>query len=234
MQQDVNTDPNALPAAPAPAVEPVAAPLQEPAIDREYVANLQRAYAAQQAELNRYGAVKDDIDWMLGDETRLNSVRKYRTAYEEASKPEIHPDLLPLLEEVRKENAPLKAYVTREEANRERAEAATRQTFINDNIAFAQRLVGEKKITPAQVDELAAIADARAHRLGRNVTIEEAYKSVTGFSGSQKTEAASAPVLRGDAGEIGVPGPSQTDNKRWTTDFHGALVDEIKKAQRTA
>lgn len=231
MQQDLNPEVTAQPAAVAAQVEPVAP--AERVIDHAYVANLERAYAAQQADLNRYGAVKEDLDWMLEDESRLAGVKRYRSAYEEASKPEIHPELAPLLEEVRKENAPLKAYVTRQELAEKQREDAARQTFVNDNIAFAQRLVGEKKITAQQVDELAAIADARAQRLGRNVTIEEAYKSVSSFGGV-KTEAAAAPVLRGDAGAIGVPGPSTTDNKEWLTDFHGQLTNSIRQAQKSA
>lgn len=230
MQQDLNPEVVTPPAVVATVVEPVAAPPQERQIDPAYVAQLEAAYRAQQADLNRYEAVKGDIDWMLEDPTRVEGVRRYKNAYEEAARPKIHPELEPILTEFRNEVAPLKAYVTREEANRQQAEAATRQTFINDNIAFAQRLVGEKKISAAQVDELAAIADARAHRLGRNVSIEEAYKSVTGFSGT-KTEAAQAPVLRGDAGEIGVPGPSSTDNKEWLSDFSGTLVKHLKAAK---
>lgn len=229
MQQDLNPEVVTQPAAAAAVVEPVAAP-PERVIDPAYVAQLERGYAAQQAELNRYSTVKEDIDWMLEDESRLGGVRRYKDAYTEASKPKIHPELEPIINELRGEFAPLKAYVTREEANRQQAEAQTRQSFINDNIAFAQRLVGEKKITSAQVDELAAIADARANRLGRNVTIEEAYKSVTGFGGT-RTEAANAPVLRSDAGEIGVPGPSTTDNKEWLSDFSGTLVKHLKAAK---
>ena len=232
-QQDPDLTQQAPPVAPAAPVEaPVAQPTERQ-IDPGYVAQLEQFARQQQAELNRYEAVKGDIDWMLEDESRIEGVRRYKNAYTEAAKPKFDPSVEPIVEFLKSEIAPLREEVNYSKAQRERAEAQTRQGFIDTNIAYAQRLVAEKKVKPEQIDQLAAYADALAQRRQKNVSIEEAFKDMQTFSGVQ-TEAAAAPVLRADEGAVGVPGPSQTDSKRWVTDFHGALSDALRAEKRTA
>lgn len=234
-QQDPDPTQVAPPAAPPPQVEaPVAPPtVVERQIDPNYVAQLEQFARQQQAELNRYEAVKGDIDWMLEDQTRLEGVRRYKSAYEEASKPKFDPAIEPVMEYVKSELAPVREWVDTQKKTAEQRVQAETNKFVQDNVAFAQRLVAEKKVQPEQIDQLAAYADALAHRRQRNVSIEEAFKDMQTFSGA-KTEAAAAPVLRSDDGAVGVPGPSQTDSKRWVTDFHGALTDALKAEKRTA
>lgn len=232
MQQDL--DPNVVtpPAAAPPAVESVASP-PERQIDPAYVAQLEAAYRTQQAELNKYEPFKDDLAWMTEDESRVEGIRRYRKSYDEASKPQRPPELEELYKHVDESTAPVRAWVTKQElAEQQRAQAETSK-FVQDNVAFANRLVAEKKIKPEQIDQLAAYADALANRRQRNVTIEEAFKDMQTFSGA-KTEAAAAPVLRADEGATGVPGPSKQDTNRWVTDFHGALTDALAAEKRTA
>lgn len=230
-QQDPELIAAAPPVAPAATVE---APVAPPAIDPQYVANLQRSYAAQQAELNRYEAVKDDIDWMLADETRLQGVKRYRNAYEEASKPQLDPVIEGIYKHIDERTEPSRQYVEDQKKAAAAREQAERDTFVQANIKYANGLVADKKIKPDQIDGLAAYADSLAHRWQRNVTIEEAYKTGTSAFGGTITEAAAAPVLRADEGAVGVPGPSATDSKRWVTDFHGALTDALKAEKRSA
>lgn len=228
-------DPELIAAAPpvAPAA-PVEAPVAPPAIDPQYVADLQRAYAAQQAELNRYESVKDDVAWMLEDETRLQGVRRYKSAYEEASKPKRPPELEDLYKHIDERTEPSRQYVEQQTKAAAQREQADRDKFIADNVTYAKKLVADKMITPDKIDGLAAYADSLAHRWQRNVTIEEAFKEGRSSFGGVQTEAAKAPVLRADEGAVGVPGPSETDSKRWVTDFHGALTDALKAEKRSA
>ena len=238
MDQDLEQQPAAPPAAPPPAVEPAPSPPapQERQVDMAYVAQLEQFARQQQAELNRYEAVKDDVAWMLEDESRLQGIRRYKKSYEEASKPQFDPAVEPVVKYIDAALAPVKAYVTREEANRSRAEQQARQTFNDDNMRFMSRLTAEHKLTPEQQMKLAGYADAAAQRLQRNVTIEEAWKDMTGSWGGPKTEAAKAPVLRADAGEIGVPGPSKNDDKVWLREggLHQYITAKIAEARKTA
>ena len=232
-QQDPEQLQGTPPAAPAPAVEaPVAQPAERQ-VDLAYVAQLENFARQQQAELNRYEAVKGDIDWMLEDESRLEGVRRYKNAYTEAAKPKFDPTLEPVVEYIDKAVAPMREWVESQKKTAEQRTQAETTKFVSDNVAYAQRLVAEKKVKPEQIDQLAAYADALAARRQRNVTIEEAFKDMQTFSGAQ-TEAAKAPVLRVDEGAGGVPGPSETDSKRWVTDFHGALTDALIKEKRSA
>ena len=232
-QQDPEQLQSTPPAAPAPAVEaPVAQPAERQ-VDLAYVAQLENFARQQQAELNRYEAVKDDVAWMLEDESRLEGVRRYKNAYTEAAKPKFDPTLEPVVEYIDKAVAPMREWVeSQKKTAAERTQAETTK-FVSDNVAYAQRLVAEKKVKPEQIDQLAAYADALAARRQRNVTIEEAFKDMQSFGGAP-VEAAKAPVLRADDGQGGVPGPSETDSKRWVTDFHGALTDALIKEKRSA
>jgi len=233
-QQDPELQAPAPPEASAP---PVEAPVAQPAertIDPSYVAQLEAAYRQQQAELNKIAPLADDINWMLEDENRRDGIKRYRKSYEEASRPQYDPAVEPVVEFVKNEMAPVRAYITRQEQAEQARQKAETDRFVADNVAFANRLIAEKKIAPAQVDQLAAYADSLANRYRRNVTIEEAYKDMASFGGGPKTEAAAAPVLRADAGAVGVPGPSQSDTKEWLTNFNGKLVDTLRAAQKTA
>lgn len=233
-QQDLEPQQPAQPAAPAAAAEaPVAQPTVERQIDPNYVAQLEQFARQQQAELNRYEAVKDDVAWMLEDESRLEGVRRYKNAYTEAAKPKFDPTLEPVVEYIDKAVAPMREWVESQKKTAEQRTQAETTKFVADNVAYAQRLVAEKKVKPEQIDQLAAYADALAARRQRNVTIEEAFKDMQSFGGAP-VEAAKAPVLRADDGQGGVPGPSETDSKRWVTDFHGSLVDALKAEKRTA
>ena len=233
-QQDLEPQQPAQPAAPAAAAEaPVAQPTVERQIDPNYVAQLEQFARQQQAELNRYEAVKDDVAWMLEDESRLEGVRRYKNAYTEAAKPKFDPTLEPVVEYIDKAVAPMREWVESQKKTAEQRTQAETTKFVADNVAYAQRLVAEKKVKPEQIDQLAAYADALAQRRQKNVSIEEAFKDMQTFSGAQ-TEAAKAPVLRVDEGAGGVPGPSETDSKRWVTDFHGALTDALIKEKRSA
>ena len=233
-QQDLEPQQPAQPAAPAAAVEaPVAQPERQ--YDAEYVAGLQRMVSQQQAELNRYEPLKDDIAWMTEDETRLAGIRRYRQSYEDALKPEVPPALADLYKHIDERTEPSRNWVEQQQRERAAREQADRDKFVAENVTYANRLVSEKKIKPDQIDGLAAYADSLAHRWQRNVTIEEAYKTgQSAFGGVPQTEAAKAPVLRADDGQGGVPGPSETDSKRWVSDFHGSLVDALKAEKRTA
>lgn len=237
-QQDPDLTQQAPPVAPAATVEaPVAQPtVTERQIDPSYVAQLEQFARQQQAELNRYEAVKGDIDWMLEDETRLDGVRRYKNAYEEAAKPKFDPTIEPVMEYVKSELAPVREWVDTQKQADLRRQQAERDTFIGENRKYQERLVAEKKLTPEQAWDLAGHADYLAAKLGRNVGLEEAYKRLGEFAGAigGKTEAAQAPVLRSEAGAIGVPGPSEADNKRWVTDFHGSLTDALRAEKRTA
>ena len=232
-QQDPEQMQGAQPVAPVPTVEaPVAQPAERQ-YDPQYVQNLENYARQQQAELNRYEAVKGDIDWMLEDETRLQGVRRYKDAYTEASKPKFDPAIEPVMEYVKSEMAPVREWVDTQRKTAESQANATRQAFIDTNITYAKSLVADKKIRPEQVDQLAAYADALAQRRQTNVSIEDAYKDMQSFGGA-RTEAAKAPVLRSEEGAVGVPGPSAPDSKRWVTDFHGALTDALKAEKKSA
>lgn len=227
MQQDVNPE---LPVPTAAAPPAADVPVVPSGPDPDYVAKLEAYVRQQQQELNRYEPFRDDLDWMAADESRREGVKRYRQAYEQAAKPEIHPDLKPVLDRFDAEIAPIKAYITRQEQTEQRAAQQQRQKFEADNMAFANRLAATEKLSGDQLQQIAAYADSKAQRAGRNVGIEEAYKDMRSFG--PRTPEAAAPSLRADAGTPGVPGPSTSDGVRWKTDFHGALVDSIKAAQK--
>ena len=236
MEQDLEQQQATQPAAAAPTVEPVASTpaVAERQIDPNYVAQLEAFARQQQAELNRYESIKDVADWVAEDPTRYEGVKRYKSSWEEASKPKFDPTVEPVIKYIDEAIAPVRAYVTREELAATNRQKAENDRFVADNVAFANRLIAEKKIVPGQVDQLAAYADSLANRYRRNVTIEEAFKDMQSFGGGPKTEAAAAPVLRADSGAVGVPGPSQSDTKEWLTNFNGKLVDTLRAAQKTA
>lgn len=243
MHQDA--DLNVLPVAPAPAAPPVSAPAapapapaQEPqrTIDPAYVANLENYVRQQQQELQRLEPIKDDVAWMLEDESRREGIRKYREAYESAAKPQRPPELEALYTHIDQSVAPVRAYITKQEQAEQRVAQESRQKFTNENMAFAARLQAKEKLTQDELLDVGAYADALAMRLQRDVGIEEAWKKMSARRGVAAPDAADAPVLRGDAGAIGVPGAS-TDpdkNKRYLTDFHGAVAESIRNAQRAS
>lgn len=220
------------PAQAAAVVEPVVSAPPERVIDPAYVAQLEAAYREQQGELNRYAPVKDELDWMLADETRATSVKKYREAYDTASKPQRPPELEDLYRHIDESTAPARAWITKQEAAEVRQQTEARQSFERENIAYAQRLQSQNKYDQGKMIEIAAYADSMATRLGRNVGIEEAYKTLSSFGGAPKESP--PPSLRADAGAIGVPGNSTTDNKEWVSDFHGALVKSITAARKAS
>jgi hypothetical protein len=234
-QQDPEQMQGAQPAAPAPAVEaPVAQPAVERQIDPSYVAQLENYARQQQAEINRYESVKEDLDWMLEDPTRVEGVKRYRNAYTEAAKPKFDPAIEPVMEYVKSEIAPVREWVDGQRKSAEQRAQAERQSYEAENMRYLQRITAEQKLSPEQQMKLAGYADAAAQRLGRNVPIEEAWKDFSGGWGQPKTDAAKAPVLRSEEGAVGVPGPSAPDSKRWVTDFHGALADALRAEQKSA
>lgn len=238
MEQDLEQQPAVQPAAAQPAVEPAPSPpaALERQVDLAYVAQLENFARQQQAELNRLEPLKDDLAWMLEDETRLDGVRRYRKSYDEASKPQFDPTVEPVVEFVKNEMAPVRAYITRQEQAEAARAKAESDKFNDDNMRYLARITAEHKLSPEQQMKVAAYADSAAQRLRRNVPIEEAWKDMTGSWGGPKTEAAKAPVLRGDAGEIGVPGPSTNDDKVWLREggLHQYITGKIAEARKTA
>ena len=145
MQQDLNPGTDRPTRSGRSVVEPVAAPPAERVIDPAYVAQLEAAYRQQQGELNRLAPLADDINWMLEDESRVEGVRRYKNAYTEAAKPQYDPSVEPVIDYIDKKLAPVNEWVDTQRKSAERREQETRQSFINDNITYAQRLVAEKK-----------------------------------------------------------------------------------------
>jgi hypothetical protein len=230
MQQDVDPTTPAAPAAPDAAVETPVASSATPAYDPAYVSQLEVAYNEAQSRLLRYAPIAEEIEWVAADPSRANGLKRYRKAYEESAQPAIDPVFQPVVEAFRAEIAPMRAYITRAEEAERRQQAEQRQNFERENIAFAARLQAEHKLSPEQLNQVAAYADAKAGRLRRNVGIEEAYKDMTSFAAPR--EKSPPPSLRADAGAVGVPGPSTNNTDRWKADFHGALVDSLKAAQK--
>ena len=234
---DQNVDPNALPAAPAPAapaVAPAPSPTPERAIDPAYVAQLEQFARDQQAELNRYAPVKEDLDWMLEDDTRREGVKRYRKALEESSQPVVDPVLQQIYDHVDQAVKPAVAYITRQQEAEQRTIKEQNQKFERDNMQFAARLAGEQKLDQQKMLEVAAYADSMATRLQRNVGIEEAWKSLQSFAGPSRAPEGDAPILRADSGAPGVPGPSVTDSTDWQTDLTGSLTKRFAKARRAS
>ncbi len=228
---DQNVDPTAAAAA-ASASEPVApAAPAAPQYDPAYVAQLEDAYNRLHAESQRLAPVREDVEWMLADEGRRTGIKRYRESWEQASKPQIHPELQPIFDEFDRRFKPMEERFTREDQQRQQQQTAAQQTFERDNMAYLNRLAATEKLSRDVQVEIVAYADSLATRLQRNVTVEEAWKKL---SSRRTSNAPDAPSLRSDAGAIGVPGPSTTNNDRWKTDFHGSLVDTLKKAQRSA
>jgi Skp family chaperone for outer membrane proteins len=212
---------------------PVTPESSTPAFDNSaYIAQLEAAYNASQSELQRFNQYREDLEWMAADETRREAARRFRESYDTASKPQIHPELAPIVETFQREIQPLKEYVTaqqREYNDRQRQETLR---FQQENIQYAQRLQAQEKLSSDDIVQLGAFADALASRYRRNVGIEEAWKTMTKRRDSGESSRP-APSLRADAGAIGVPGPSTNKTDRYKSDFHGALVDSIKAARKT-
>lgn len=201
-----------------------------PSYDPSYVSRLEAEYQQAQSILQGIQPYVDDIKWMAQNEDNVEFIRKARKNYDIARQPEIDPTYEPVLRQFREELAPVKQYVEEIRSERTRSQQAEHQKFLSENTMYANRLQAQEKLSRDDLVEVAAYADALANRYQRNVGIEEAWKKLTS-RGSQKE--AAPPSLRADAGAVGIPGNSTSKgNDRWKSDFHGALTDSIRAAQK--
>jgi hypothetical protein len=204
--------------APAQDAGLVAAPAVEtpevvaPSYDPTYVAQLEQAAQALYHENQKFTKYKDRIDRFETDpefDSFYNeSARFYEDGKKRRAPAEEAPSWFkPYAEAIDEFRSDRTSTVKQQQA----AQQADMDRFYAEQRQYAHRLQAEHKLTPADVNELGAIADTLANQRGKRVGLEEAFRSVSRFgAGTMETP---PPVLRGDAGVGGVPAPSATDMK---------------------
>ncbi len=205
-----------------------------PTIDPADYARLQEEVAQARQTFAQLEPHADRINRFLSDEDYRNftdqSYESYKTMREKAAQPEPIPDnLRPMYEKI--EN--LDSYVGSLKKREQDAQKAEEAKWQQDNIDFANRLAAEHPHLKQgnSLVKVAAFADSMARVEGRRVGIEEAWKTMQGFN---PQPAAPAPSLRADSGAVGIPDRSPRDASRYTKDFHGAILDDLKRARNAS
>jgi hypothetical protein len=204
-------------------------------VDPEYVRQLEQQAQQQQAILNRLSPYADKIEYLVENPRAAEVFDVSRRAYEdelERRKPQVLPELKPVIDALDQRVAPLVSYVEQQRAEKERETQASQAAFYKASVEYADRLVAEKKIRPEDKLIIGNIADTLAAQRGERVSFEEAYKYTTSKFGGVASAPEDAPILRADSGAPGVPGESTPQRQKpsdRTEDRFVTLRDQIEK-----
>jgi hypothetical protein len=191
------------------------------------IAELERYYNESRQIFDRIAPYEEDVRAILDDEDYREFQRSARKSYfetrqaqEKAREQELPPEYRKLLEEIdgRLKPALEEVGVLRKDREartaREQEEAkAAQQTFISQNLEYAQRLVSEQGLTSEEINDLGRFAkvlhdETVAAGAPRFVPLEEAFKRLYGRAAAKK-EAPTPRSLRARSAAPGVPSASR-------------------------
>ena len=216
----------AVPAAAPEAAAPAPAPITLSPEEASYV---QQRIAEADYYRDHVQPYMADIKPLLEDENRRELWRNTNKSYETLQAERARAQG----EEIPGWARPLVDDLQAQKSERARQQQAEQKRFIDENGQYAARLMAEhphlKENNARGLVQLGAFADALANLEGKPVGLEEAWKRLDSFGARP---AAPPPSLRADAGTAGIPDRTKSSgNERYKTDFHGALVDELKRAK---
>ena len=211
-----------------PATAPAAA---APSIDPAEYARLQEEVSQYRSTWAQLEPHADRINRLISDEDFRNfndqSYDTYKTMREKRNEPEPLPEnLRPMYEKIEK----LDSFVSTLQSREAQAAKDEEAKWTQENLDYAKRLSAEHPHLKEgnSLVRVAAFADSMARVEGRRVGIEEAWKAMQSFN----PQSAPPPTsLRADSGAVGIPDKSSRDASRYTKDFHGAIVEDLKRAR---
>lgn len=140
------------------------------------------------------------------------------------------PELPPELKAIHDDVVYLKDYVSEARKAQEQQQKAAQQESFARDYQYAQRLAAER---PDLLEDNGwAISALKGYADQNHLTLEQAWKKVGSRFAKPQKQAAPPSSLRGDAGEIGIPGRSDTQAASTEMSLRDRLLMELRK-QRT-
>lgn len=194
------------------------------------VEQLRQELAARDAVLQQLAPYAQEIQEFFfdADPTEREFLKQARSIYKDQGKsqPHIAEDIKPLYDKV----SYLEDFVREQKQGAEQQHKAAQQEAFARDYQYAQRLAAER---PDLLDDNGwAISALKGFADQNKITLEQAWKKVgTRFAKPAKT-AAPPSSLRADAGEIGIPGRSDTQTASTEMSLRDRLLMELRKNQR--
>ncbi len=204
-----------------------AQPTPSTTFDPAEVERLKREYAQAQQILQTLAPHAERINRLIEEPDAAQFFDEAYGVFKDRSNKS--PELPPELKAIHDDVVYLKDYVKTAEQKRQEQEQSVQQQRYQEDYHYAERLVAERP--DLAEDNYWGIQSLAAYAKNNSITLEQAWKKVGSRFAKPVKQAAPPSSLRADAGEIGIPGRSDTQAPSTNKSFRDVLLERLKSDQ---